>query len=188
MLAPRWSPLLAAVALLVAACAGVVPAAGPAAPEATLTLDGETGPLTLTSCALVNGRLLEEVPDGGAETTLTAVGQLADGRPIRLAVRRGTDRLPPQRFELVELTIGEVERSIETLVAFRGRDDADGTWTEVDAETPTARRAVPGGLVEVDGSRLTVTATAARPSDGRRVQLSIEATCPVELEPAPGTA
>ncbi len=121
---------MAALVLLGAACSAPGSAGGSPEAHATLRLDGESVPLLLTSCSLVNGRLLELVPDGGTETTLTATGRLGDGRPI----------------------------------------------------------AVAGGLLEVDGARLTLATTVSRPSDGRRLDLELDATCPSSLEPAPGTA
>lgn len=188
MAAPRWIALLTAVVLLSAACTRPLTVVGSAEPTATLTLDGEPVSLRLTSCGLVNGRLLEALPDGGTEVTLTAHGRLADRRPVAVRVRRGTDMLTPERFELLEVTLGEVDQAIESLVTFRGRDEATGTWTEVDPEAPGARRTVTGGLVEIDGPRLRLATTVSRPSDGRQVILRLDATCPASLELAPGTA
>lgn len=185
----RWTAALAALVLLLGACMGVVD--GREArddPRATLVLDGERVRLTPTSCALVGARLLERLPAGGSETTLTATGRLEDGRQVQVTVRRGTDELPPERFELLEISLGSIERDVESLVGFRGREEATGAWSQVDPDAAGARRPVPGGFVEVDGPRLVATATLPRPSDGVPVDVRLDVTCPLDLEPAPGTA
>ncbi|MFP4150090.1 MAG: hypothetical protein ACLFUG_03420 [Nitriliruptoraceae bacterium] len=189
MRTPRWSPWLAAVVLLLSACAAPLGLGGSAArAHASVTLDGTRVALEPTSCALVGGRLLEQLPPGGTETTLTATGRLEDGQEVTVTVRRGTDEAPPEVFELLEVTLGSVEEEVRTLVGFRGLDRSTGTWHQIDPDVAAARRRVSGGFVEVDGARLHAAAALPRPSDGALVEVVIDVTCPLELEPAPGTA
>ncbi|MFP4311969.1 MAG: hypothetical protein ACLFS9_08335 [Nitriliruptoraceae bacterium] len=175
--------------LLLSACAAPLGPGDPTArTRASLTLDGTRVALEPTSCALVGGRLLEQLPPGGSETTLTATGRLPDGQEVTVTVRRGTDEVPPEVFELLEVTIGSVDQEVRTLVGFRGLDLTTGTWHQIDPDVAAARRRVSGGFVEVDGARLHATASLPRPSDGAPVAVVIDVTCPLELEPAPGTA
>ena len=213
MLGHRWLHLLVAGAVLALAGGCVSNDVEPLTGVATLHLDDDEVDLTVTRCALVGGRLLTALPDGGSELTLVAEGRDAAGTPVRLTIRRGTDVRAPHRFDLVEVSVGEfgeqggLDRrgrpagaggsngevavtfpAPEVLVLFRGLDTDTGVWTEIDPSAPTARREVPGALVHVDGAGLTMDGTALRPPDGRRVRVSVAASCPPGLEPAPGTA
>ena len=169
-------------------CAGPDPAST-ASGRATLQFDGVKIGLDVTGCALLNGRFLEDLPPGGAEVSLVAEGRDVDGSPVRVTARRGTDEVAPHRFDLLEIAVGEVERHLEVLVVLRGLDRDTGTWTQVDPDAPDARRPVAGPLFDVDGTRLTAARSVApTPADGRRIAVSLEATCPPQLGSDPGLA
>ena len=183
----RRSVVAGALLATVLGCAGPDPS-GSAAGRATLELDGSTIDLAVTRCALLGGRFLENLPPGGVEVSLVAEGRDTDGSPVRVIARRGTDEVAPHRFDLLEVAVGEVERHLEVLVVLRGFDRDTGTWTQVDPDAPDARRPVPGPLVDVDGTRLRARSVAPAPADGRRVPVSLEATCPPQLGPDPDLA
>ena len=168
-------------------CAGPDPA-GAAAGRATLQLDGAEIDLAVTRCALLAGRLLDELPVGGTEVTLVAEGRDDDGSPVRVIARRGTDEVAPHRFDLLEVAVGEVAHHLEVLVVLRGFDRDSGTWTQIDPDAPDARRPVAGPLFAVDGTRLTARSRAPAPTDGRRVPVALEATCPPKPGADPGLA
>jgi hypothetical protein len=161
---------------------------GPATGQATLELDGSRIDLAVTRCALLGGRFLEQLPPGGVEVSLVADGRDADGSPVRVIARRGTDEVAPHRFDLLEVAVGEVEHHLEVLVVLRGFDRDTGSWTQVDPDAPDARRPVTGPLFDLDGTRLRARSVAPAPTDGRPVPVSLEATCPTQLGPDPGLA
>ena len=174
------------LAVLLAACA---PTAGDrAVGPATLHLAATRMELAVTACALIGGRLLEELPEGGAEVAVIAEGHDDTGIPVRVTARRGTDVVAPHRFEVLEITWGEVSDHLEVVVVLRGFDRATATWTQVDPDVPGARRAVPQGLFEIDGARLVARGTAVRAAGEGAVPVAFEALCPPQLERDPGLA
>lgn len=183
----RRSVVAGALLATLLSCAGPDPSVS-ASGRATLELDGAAIDLDVTGCALLGGRFLEELPAGGVEVSLVAEGHDADGSPVRVIARRGTDEVAPHRFDLLEVAVGEVEHHLEVLVVLRGFDRDTGTWTQVDPDAPDARRPVTGPLFDVDGTRLTAQSAAPTSTDGRRVPVSLEATCPPQLGPDPGLA
>ncbi len=183
---PRTGPIAACVAVLLTACSG--PLAEPVVGPAILALGDEEVELAVTACTLVGGRLMEELPEGGAEVTVVAEGPDHTGRPLRVTARRGTDVVAPHRFELLEISRGDVEERIEVIVVLRGWDRDTGTWTQIDPDAPRARQVVAQGLFEIDGARLATHAAGARAGDGRRIPVRFEAVCPPQLERDPGVA
>ncbi len=178
------APLAALLALVVGACATVDPTTGPA----TLHLGDSRLELEVTACSLVAGRLLEALPEGGAEVTVVAEGTDEDGDPVRVTARRGTDVVAPHRFELLEISRGEVSEQLQVMVVLRGYDRTEGTWSQVDPDAPGARVRVPAGLFEIDDARLATRAASAARSDGTEVAVAFEAVCPPQLERDPGVA
>ncbi|GEM_PF-1973560 len=183
----RRSVVAGAMLATLLGCAGPDPS-GSTTGRATLVLNGASIDLEVTGCALLGGRFLEELPAGGVEVSLVAEGRDADGSPVRVIARRGTDEVAPHRYDLLEVAVGEVEHHLEVLVVLRGFDRDTGTWTQVDPDAPGARRPVAGPLFDVEGTRLTARSVAPTPTDGRRVPVSLEATCPPQLGPDPGLA
>ena len=183
----RRSVVAGAMLATLLGCAGPDPS-GSTTGRATLVLNGASIDLEVTGCALLGGRFLEELPAGGVEVSLVAEGRDADGSPVRVIARRGTDEVAPHRFDLLEVAVGEVEHHLEVLVVLRGFDRDTGTWTQVDPDAPDARRPVAGPLFDVEGARLTARSVTPAPDDGRPVPLSLEATCPPQLGPDPGLA
>ncbi len=156
--------------------------------QGRLQLDGSRIELDVVDCALISGRLIDELPAGGSEVSLVATGRDSDERPVHVVVRRGTDVVAPHRFDVLEVSIGEVEQDLEVLVLVRGFDRDTGAWSQIDPDAPGARRDVDGPLVRVDGARLRAHSTVSLDASGQRVPVALEAACPPVSHADPGLA
>lgn len=172
--------------------AGLLACSGPVAEQPVgrglLQLDASRIELDVVHCALTAGRLIDEVPAGGSEVSLIAEGRDRDERPVRVVARRGTDVVAPHRFDVLEVSVGEVERDLEVLVLLRGFDRDSGDWSQIDPDAPGARRDVDGPLFAVEGVGLRARGTARLDAGGERVPIRLEAVCPPALDADPGLA
>lgn len=175
-------------ALVAGLLACTTPLTDPPVGSGWLQLDGSRIELDVVDCALISGRLIDEVPAGGSEISLVAEGRDGDERPVLVVVRRGTDIVAPHRFDVLEVTIGEVERDLEVLVLVRGFDRDTGTWNQIDPNAARARRDVDGPLVTVDGAGLRAHSTVSLDASAQRIPVTLEAACPPVLHADPGLA
>jgi len=175
-----------------ALAAGLLACTGPLAQDRVghgwLQLDGSRIALEVRDCALISGRLIEELPAGGSEVSLIAEGRDGDGQPVRVVVRRGTDVVAPHRFDVLEVAIGEVDGDLEVLVLVRGFDRDTGAWSQIDPDAPGARRDVDGPLIRVDGAGLRARRALGRDGRGQQVPIALEAMCPPVSHADPGLA
>ncbi len=133
----RTASVAVTLAVLLAACA---PTAGDrAVGPATLHLAATRMELAVTSCALIGGRLLEELPEGGAEVAVIAEGHDDTGVPVRVTARRGTDVVAPHRFEVLEMIVVDgmdyvicapVDGEVDEAYAFRLVTEEDQPYLE----------------------------------------------------------
>lgn len=175
-------------ALVAGLLACTAPATDPLVGRGWLELGGARIDLDVLECALLSGRLIDQLPAGGSEISLIAEGRARDQRPVRVVARRGTDVVAPHRFHVLEVAIGEVQRDLEVLVLLRGFDRDTGGWSQIDPDAPLARRDVDGPLFSVDGTHLRARTTASLGAGRPRVAVVLEAGCPPVTQADPGVA